>query len=105
MDHSFEAAFATPLGFLLSTIAAGGLVAILLRSALVPETRFTSWVRSVTGRNSRYLILVLIFVWIAGMAFLSSLGLAPDQLGGFAFIGLLIGFFLFMSFIWAVIGE
>ena len=105
MDKGFETAFATPVGFLLSIGLSAVMVVVLMRTALVPETRFTTWVRGITGRNGRYALLVLIIVWIAGMAFLSSLGLAPDQEGGFAFIGLLIGFFLFMAFIWSVIGE
>jgi hypothetical protein len=39
------------------------------------------------------------------MAFLASLGLGPQQTGAPAFLGLLIGIFLFMGFIWSVIGE
>jgi hypothetical protein len=39
------------------------------------------------------------------MAFLASLGLGPQQQGAPAFLGLLIGIFLFMGFIWSVIGE
>jgi hypothetical protein len=38
------------------------------------------------------------------MAFLASLGLGGLQTGALAFVGLLIGIFLFMGFIWSVIG-
>ena len=78
---------------------------ILLLVALVPSQRYTSWVRSVVGPNGRWLFLVLILLWIVGMAFLASLGLGPQQSGAPAFVMLLIGIFLFMGFIWSVIGE
>lgn len=78
---------------------------IILRVALVPEQRYTSWVRSIIGPNGRWLFLILILLWGAGMAFLASLGLGPQQQGAPAFLGLLIGIFLFMGFIWSVIGE
>jgi hypothetical protein len=105
MDKSFETAFATPLGFFIAIIVAAVMVMVFVRTALVPQTRFTGWVRSLTGRNGRYGLGLLLIVWAIGMGVLASLGLAPDKEGGFAFIGMLAGFFLFMSFIWAVIGE
>ena len=78
---------------------------ILLRVALVPEQRYVGWVRMIGGPNGRWFFLILIIVWCAGMAFLASLGLGPQQQGAPAFLGLLIGTFLFMGFIWSVIGE
>ena len=39
------------------------------------------------------------------MAFLASLGLGPQQTGAPAFLGLFAGIFIFMGFIWSVIGE
>jgi len=78
---------------------------ILLRVALVPEQRYVGWARAIGGPNGRWFFLILIIIWCAGMAFLASLGLGPQQQGAPAFLGLLIGTFLFMGFIWSVIGE
>jgi len=78
---------------------------IMLRVALVPEQRYTGWVKTIVGPNGRWLFLILILLWGAAMAFLASLGLGPQQQGAPAFLGLLIGIFLFMGFIWSVIGE
>ena len=49
--------------------------------------------------------LVQFAAWIAGMAFLASLGLSGLTVGGIALVMLFVGFFLFMGFIWAVIGK
>jgi hypothetical protein len=78
---------------------------IILRVALVPEQRYVGWVRAIGGPNGRWFFLILIILWGVGMALLASLGLGPQQTGAPAFLGLLIGIFLFMGFIWAVIGE
>ena len=94
-----------PIAFFISLAISALMVLILLRSALVPETRFTNWVRGVTGRNGRYAFGLLIVLWIAGMAVLASLGLPANVVGGPALVGLFGGFFIFMGFIWAVIGE
>jgi hypothetical protein len=81
------------------------MVAIILLVALVPSRRNTGWVSSITGRNGRWLFLFLILLWSAGMAFLASLGLGPQQAGAPAMVGLFAGIFIFMGFIWSVIGE
>ena len=78
---------------------------ILLKVALVPSQRTTGWVRTIIGPNGRWLFLILILLWCAAMALLASLGLGPQQSGAPAFLMLLIGIFLFMGFIWSVIGE
>lgn len=78
---------------------------LILLVALVPSKRYTGWVRAIGGPNGRWLFLILILLWSAGMAFLASLGLGPQQTGAPAFLGLLIGIFIFMGFIWSVIGE
>jgi hypothetical protein len=78
---------------------------VILRVALVPEQRYVGWARAIGGPNGRWFFLILIILWGAGMAFLASLGLGPQQTGAPAFLGLLIGIFLFMGFIWSVIGE
>jgi len=105
MDKAFETAFAQPVAILLSLAMGGLLILVLFRSALVPETRFTGWVRSVTGRNGRYGFGLLIVLWSIAMAILASLGLSANEVGGPALVGLFLGFFIFMGFIWAVIGE
>ena len=93
------------IAFFISLVISAGMVFILVRSALVPETRFTNWVRGITGPNGRYAFGLLIVVWIVGMAVLASLGLPANIVGGPALVGLFGGFFIFMGFIWAVIGE
>ncbi len=105
MSPEFEAAFATPIAFLLTTLLAGALVLIIARTALVPETRFTGWVRGLTGRNGRWGFGFLIVLWIIAMAVLAYLNLPANVAGSPAFIGLLAGVFIFMGFIWAVIGD
>jgi hypothetical protein len=78
---------------------------IILRVALVPAQRHTGWVSSIVGPNGRWLFLILLIIWGLAMAFLASAGLGPQQLGAPAFVGLFFGIFLFMGFIWSVIGE
>jgi hypothetical protein len=91
---------------LIGSIALATLVSlIILGVALVPSRRYTGWVKSLTGPNGRWFFLLLIILWSAGMAFLASLGMGPQQNGSPAFVGLLAGIFIFMGFIWSVIGE
>jgi hypothetical protein len=94
-----------PFAFLGSVLLAAFMALIILRVAMVPERRYTGWVRAIAGPNGRWFFLLLILLWGAGMAFLASLGLGPQQAGAPAFLGLFIGIFLFMGFIWSVIGE
>jgi hypothetical protein len=103
--HGFQALISQPAAMFISIILGILMVAVFLKVALVPERRFTGWVRSVTGRNARWLFLVLLFVWGGIMAFLASLGLGPQSMGAPALVGLFAGIFVFMGFIWAVIGE
>jgi hypothetical protein len=105
VDSGFEAAFATPVAFFVTIGISAAMVVLLMRTALIPETRFTSWARGVTGRNGRYGFGFLLILWVAGMGFLASLNLPANTAGGPALIGMFVGFFLFMGFIWAVIGE
>jgi hypothetical protein len=94
-----------PFALFGAILIAGVMSFIFLRVALVPAQRFTPWARSLVGPNGRWLFLVLIVAWGAGMAFLASLGLGPQQAGAPALVGLFSGIFLFMGFIWSVIGE
>jgi phosphoglycerol transferase MdoB-like AlkP superfamily enzyme len=91
---------------LIGSIALAALVSlIILAVALVPSRRYTGWAKSLTGPNGRWFFLLLILLWSGGMAFLASLGMGPQQNGSPAFVGLLAGIFIFMGFIWSVIGE
>ncbi len=101
----FQQLILHPFAFLGSVLLAVIFSIIILRVALVPENRYVGWTRTIIGPNGRWLFLILILLWGAAMAFLASLGLGPQQTGAPAFLGLLIGIFLFMGFIWSVIGE
>jgi hypothetical protein len=81
------------------------MVAFLLIVMLVPDKRRTGWVQSITNVNAKYLFAFLIIAWIAAMGFLASLELPANTVGAPALIGLFAGIFIFMGFIWAVIGE
>ena len=83
----FQTAIAQPIALILGIIMGGLMIAILLRVALVPERRYTGWVRKVTNRNGRYLFAVLLLLWIAAMAFLASLNLPAQKVGAPALVG------------------
>lgn len=96
------------IAFGTAVLAAGGMVALILKVALVPDRRHTAWVRRlISGVNAKYLFGMLLILWIAGMSVLGLMGgtLSFTQIGGLALIGLFAGVFIFMGFIWAVIGE
>jgi hypothetical protein len=96
----------TPIAYLGAVLMGGGMIWIFLRVALVPDRRYTAWVRRlVTNINSRYLFGLLLIVWTLGMSALAAQDLAATKVGGLALIGLFAGVFIFMGFIWAVIGE
>lgn len=81
------------------------MVSLLLIIMLVPERRRTAWVEAVTSVNAKYLFFVLILLWLGAMGILASLNLEVNTVGVPALIGLFAGIFIFMGFIWAVIGE
>ncbi|HLB44254.1 MAG TPA: hypothetical protein VJK49_02615 [Candidatus Limnocylindrales bacterium] len=101
----FEQLILHPFALIGSIALAALMVLIILAVALVPSRRYTGWAHMITGPNGRWLFLLLIVLWGIGMAFLASLGLGPQQAGAPAFLGLFAGIFLFMGFIWSVIGE
>ncbi len=103
--HGFQTAIGQPLALLLGIALGAAMILVLLRVALVPERRYTGWVRGLTGRNGRVLFFILIVAWTIGMAGLASMNLGPNEAGAPALVGLFAGFFLFMGFIWSVIGE
>ncbi len=102
---AFEQLIIHPEALIGSLLLAALMGLVILGVALVPSRRYTGWVRSVAGPNGRWIFLVLIIGWSIGMAFLAGLGLGPQQAGAPAFLGLFAGIFLFMGFIWSVIGE
>jgi hypothetical protein len=55
----------------------------------------------------KYFFGFLLIAWIVGMSLLGlqAGGLTHTQIGGLALIGLFAGVFVFMGFIWAVIGD
>ena len=88
-------------GVLLGALMVGFLLVIMI----VPERRRTAWVQAITTVNAKYLFLVLIILWAAAMGLLASMNLEANTVGVPALIGLFAGIFIFMGFIWAVIGE
>jgi len=101
----FQQLLLHPFAMLGSILIASGMTLLILKVALVPSQRYTGWVHTLTGPNGRWFFLVLLLIWGGGMAFLASLGLGPQQNGSPALVGLFAGVFLFMGFIWSVIGE
>jgi hypothetical protein len=90
----------------IGSIALGTImVYLMVKVALTAERRTTGWTRRITSPNGKWLFLILIVLWVAAMTFMASLGLGGLQIGGLALVMLFVGFFLFMGFIWAVIGE
>ncbi|HSH22331.1 MAG TPA: hypothetical protein VK992_06935 [Candidatus Caenarcaniphilales bacterium] len=103
--HGFQAAIGQPIALLLGIFMGAAMVAVFLKVALVPERRYVGWVRGVTGPNGRWLFAILLLLWVGMMAFLASQNLGPQDAGAPALVGLFAGIFLFMGFIWSVIGE
>ena len=94
-----------PFALFGSILISAVMALIILKVALVPSQRYTGWARTITGPNGRWLFVILLLLWGVGMAFLASLGLGPQQNGSPAMVGMFVGIFLFMGFIWSVIGE
>jgi LytS/YehU family sensor histidine kinase len=93
------------IGFAGGVLMGASLVAFLLIVMLVPERRRTAWVSAITTVNAKYLFFVLIIAWALAMGFLASMNLEVNTIGVPALIGLFAGIFIFMGFIWSVIGE
>jgi hypothetical protein len=95
-----------PLAYLGAIIMAAIMITIFLKVALVPDRRVTGWVRGlITNVNGKWFFGILLIIWVAVMALLASQDLPGIQVGGLALLGLFAGIFVFMGFIWAVIGE
>ena len=93
------------VAFLGGILLGAFMVSFLLIVMIVPDKRKTGWVNAVTNVNAKFLFFGLIIVWIAAMGFLASLELPANTVGAPALVGLFAGIFIFMGFIWAVIGE
>jgi len=93
------------IGFLGGVLLGSLMVAFLLIVMLVPERRRTAWVEAITTVNAKYLFFVLIIAWALAMGFLASMNLGVNTIGVPALLGLFAGIFIFMGFIWSVIGE
>jgi len=111
MLFSFYGAFRSAIeggnwvAFLGGILMGAAMVSLLAVIALSVERRQTGWVKAITSVNTRYLFGALIMVWILTMGLLMSMGLPATQEGGLALIGMFAGIFIFMGFIWSVIGE
>jgi hypothetical protein len=103
--HGFAALIGQPIALISTIIIAAAMIAIFVLAAMVPSRRYTGWVRSLTSVNARWLFFLLILGWSGAMLLLAAQGLGPQQMGAPALVMLFAGIFLFMGFIWAVIGE
>ena len=102
---AFQQLILHPFALIGSVGLATVVVALILSVALVPSRRTTGWVSTITGPNGRWLFVLLILLWCAAMGALALAGVPELAGGAFAFLGLLAGVFIFMGFIWSVIGE
>ena len=93
------------IGFIGGVLLGALMVALLMLVLIVPERRRTAWVHAVTSVNAKYLFLGLIVAWSLAMGLLASLNLGVNTVGVPALVGLFAGIFIFMGFIWSVIGE
>jgi hypothetical protein len=81
------------------------MVAVLMLIMIVPERRRTGWVEALTNVNTKYLFGGLVVMWVLVMGFLASMALPATEEGGLALIGMFAGIFIFLGFVWSVIGE
>jgi hypothetical protein len=93
------------IGFIGGIVLGAAMVTLIAIVLLVPEQRRSAWVHAITNVNARYLFGGLIILWILAMGLLASFDLPPNSVGPPALVGLFAGIFIFMGFIWAVIGE
>jgi hypothetical protein len=93
------------IGFVGGIVLGSIMVGLIMVILITPERRRTAWVEAITTVNAKYLFLVLIVAWAVVMGLLASLNLEVNTVGVPALIGLFAGIFIFMGFIWSVIGE
>jgi hypothetical protein len=93
------------IGFIGGVVLGAAMVALIMIVLIVPEQRRSAWVSAITTVNARYLFGGLIILWMIAMGFLASLNLSANTVGPPALVGLFVGIFIFMGFIWSVIGD
>ena len=93
------------IGFIGGIVLGAAMVALIMIVLIVPEQRRSAWVSAITNVNARYLFGGLIILWMIAMGFLASLNLSANSVGPPALVGLFAGIFIFMGFIWSVIGD
>jgi hypothetical protein len=93
------------IGFIGGVVLGAVLVAVIAIVLLVPEQRRSAWVSAITNVNGRYLFGGLVVLWLLAMGFLASFDLSANSVGPPALVGMFAGIFIFMGFIWSVIGE
>lgn len=93
------------VAFLGGILMGAVMVALLMVILISPERRRTGWVEAITNVNTKYLFGVLVVMWVLVMGFLWTMSLPATQEGGLALIGMFAGIFIFLGFVWSVIGE
>jgi hypothetical protein len=94
------------VAFLGGILLGAAFVTVLLIIGIVPDRRSSGWVKRITSVNAKWLFFILLIGWMIAMAILASLNLPANTVGAPALvIGIFGGVFVFMGFIWAVIGE
>jgi hypothetical protein len=93
------------IGFIGGIVLGVAMVTLIAIILLVPEQRRSAWVQAITNVNARWLFAGLIVFWIAAMGLLASFDLPPNSVGPPALVGMFAGIFIFMGFIWSVIGD
>ncbi len=93
------------VAFLGGILMGAVMVALLMVILISPERRRTGWVEAITNVNTKYLFGVLVVMWVLAMGFLWSMSLPATEEGGLALIGMFAGIFIFLGFVWSVIGE
>ena len=81
---------------------------------MTPGQRHTGWVKSLTRHNGRIFFFILLLLWTGAMFLVPTIaqawqpgrnGADSQAEGGLALIGRIGGAFLFLGFMWWVIGE
>jgi len=103
----FTIFFSRPLEFGAAATLSIVMLLILLRSAMSAEGGSTL-ARVMTRPTTKFIFGVLFLAW--AVAFGIGLQLVPHEganspYGGLGLIGMFVGFFIMMGFLWSVIGE
>ena len=92
---------------LLSAGVAITFIVIFAKAAFSAEGR-SRWTKRITGPNGKWFFGLLFVLWAVvfgvGLQLVSHEG-ANSPYGGLGLIGMFVGFFVMMGFLWSVIGE